>query len=157
QVRRGRFTTTEPEFGRLSSLVKSGDWALDIGANVGHYTVRLSELVGPEGRVLAFEPVPENLELLAANVALLPGRNDIVSNAAACDGGGVAGVSLPHWPRGLRDYYPAQLSPEGGTRVLCLPIDALPLPHAVRLVKVDAEGHELPILRGMAELLRRDH
>lgn len=44
-----------------------GDWALDIGANVGHYTKRMSDLAGPEGRVIAFEPVPDTFAVLCAN------------------------------------------------------------------------------------------
>ena len=40
---------------------------------------------------------------------------------------------------------------------MCLSIDSLELPHRVALVKIDAEGHELGVLRGMVSLLGRDH
>ena len=65
QIARGKFRSEEPEYFLLSSLLKKGEWAIDIGANVGHYTARFSELVGPEGRVIAFEPVPETFAILA--------------------------------------------------------------------------------------------
>src|SRR5689334_11447094 len=83
QIRGGRFYTSEAEYALLSRLVSPGDWVLDIGANVGHYTVRFSELVHREGRVFAFEPVPETFELLAANTALAALNNITLINAAA--------------------------------------------------------------------------
>src|SRR5206468_2890137 len=46
QIRTGRFRSDEPEFDALDQLVHEGDWVLDIGANVGTFTRRLSELVG---------------------------------------------------------------------------------------------------------------
>lgn len=157
QIRRHAFRTMEPEYDLLDALISPGDWVVDVGANVGHYTVRFSRLVGDQGRVVAFEPVPETFELLAANVAMLPARNVTLVNAAASDAAGLAGMTIPVSPAGLDDNYMAELGAVGaGLRVLCVTIDGLALPHAVRLVKIDAEGHELPVLKGMAGLLRRD-
>ncbi|HEY6045537.1 MAG TPA: hypothetical protein VIU65_02980, partial [Pyrinomonadaceae bacterium] len=65
QIRRGVFTTHEPEYGLLSSFLSDGDWAIDIGANIGHYTKGMSDLVGARGRVIAFEPVADTFTLLA--------------------------------------------------------------------------------------------
>ena len=70
QIRLGRFHTDEKEYALLDTLLGEGDWALDIGANVGHYTMRMAELVGPSGRVIALEPVPDTFSLLAANTRL---------------------------------------------------------------------------------------
>ena len=49
-IRRGRFYTDEKEYALLDTLLAQGDWALDIGANVRHYTMRMAELVGPSGK-----------------------------------------------------------------------------------------------------------
>ena len=46
-------------------MVSPRDWIVDVGANVGHYTKRLSELVGPKGRVIAFEPILETFSILS--------------------------------------------------------------------------------------------
>jgi FkbM family methyltransferase len=158
QLRRRRFDTSEPEYALLPSLVSPGDWVLDIGANIGHYATRLSELVGPAGRVIAFEPLPETFELLAALVALMPARNVTLMNVAASDATRLAGMEVPNSDTGLANYYLAHLSsgPAAGLNVLCLPVDALAIPHPVRLAKIDAEGHELAVLKGMERLLRRD-
>lgn len=158
QIRSDRFHADEPEYLLLDQYVRSGDWVLDVGANVGHYTLRLSNLVGPHGRVIAFEPVPDTFELLAANIAKLGARNVTLINAAASDSTGVAGMTMPKFETGLDNYYMAQLVTEGGEfSVLCICVDALKLQNRVSLVKIDAEGHELSVIRGMRELLKRHH
>lgn len=159
QIRSRNFRTAEPEYDLLPALISPGDWVLDVGANVGHYTARFSELVGERGRVISFEPVPDTFELLASNVALLPHKNVTLINSAASDVTDVVGIEIPKFTdSGLDDYYTAHLSQAScGLNVLCIPVDSLNLPHPVRLVKIDAEGHELPVLRGARALLERDH
>ena len=157
QLRTGRFTTSEPEYDRLDDWVRPGDWVIDVGANVGHYAVRLSKLVGPAGRVMAFEPVPETFEILAALISAAAGRNVSLFNVAASAESGVAGISLPRFTSGLTNYYMANLTPEGGEfNVMTLRLDVLMPPKRVSLVKIDVEGHELQALEGMHTLLRRD-
>lgn len=159
QVRRGSFRAPEPEFDRLSAMVSSGDWVIDVGANVGHYTMRLASLVGSSGRVLALEPVPETFALLVANAALAPHENITLINAAASERTEVAGVTIPKYVEtGLDNFYLARLSQaDAPLQALCVSIDSLSLPHRVALAKIDTEGHELAVLRGMEEILRRDH
>lgn len=159
QVRHHTFRTDESEFELLSTMVRPGAWVIDIGANIGHYTVRLSELVGDRGRVIAFEPVPETFELLAANVALSPRKNVTLINAAASDSTAVSGMEISKFEdSGLDDFYTAHLSKDTGLlKVLCIAVDCLAPSEPVALVKIDAEGHELPALRGMKRLLQRDH
>jgi FkbM family methyltransferase len=48
----------------LLSEIQRGDTVWDVGANVGYYTLQFAELVGPEGRVIAFEPSPRNFPRL---------------------------------------------------------------------------------------------
>lgn len=157
QIRSGRFVTAEPEYWRLGEWVALGDWVLDVGANVGHYALRLSRLVGPTGRVLAFEPVPETFELLASDVAAAGAHNVSLFNVAASAQIGAAGISLPRFNTGLTNYYMAGLTESGGAfEVLTVPLDALLPPRRISLVKVDVEGHELPALMGMQAILRRD-
>lgn len=157
QLRAGRFRTSEPEYRRLDGWVTEGDWTIDVGANVGHYTLRLSKLAGPSGRVMAFEPVLETFELLTSMMAIAKARNVSLFNAAASDKTGISGVSLPKFTTGLTNYYMANLTQsEGEFHVLTIPIDVLMPPKRVSLIKIDVEGHELHALHGMQALLRRD-
>ena len=57
------------ESGIIMDLVKAGDNALDLGANIGYYTLMLSKLVGPSGRVFAFEPDPSSFRILRTNIS----------------------------------------------------------------------------------------
>lgn len=62
----GWFEPTETRL--VQRLVKAGDTVVDVGANIGYYTLQLARLVGPGGRVFAFEPEPRNFDLLRRNV-----------------------------------------------------------------------------------------
>lgn len=157
QIRRGTFATTEPEYEILDSLIPPGSLVIDVGANVGHYTKRFSDLAGPGGRVIAFEPVPETFSLLAANVALFQFPNVSLLNLAASDATAIINISIPNFDTGLKNWYEASLTAEPtGLAVLTVSLDALQFPQPVRLVKVDAEGHDEHVLRGMKILLQRD-
>jgi len=154
QIRGDRFRTEEREFELLDTFVSAGDWVLDIGANVGHYTARLSRLVGPTGRVLAFEPVPTTFELLAHNVQQLPVPNVTLFNLAATDAAAALGMEVPTVAQGA--YLARVTDDKSGLTVLGMPLDCLRLPQPIKLAKIDAEGHELPVLRGMQQMLQRD-
>jgi FkbM family methyltransferase len=158
QMRRGTFITSEPEYAILPSLISAGDWVIDVGANVGHYTKRFSELVGTTGRVIAFEPVPETFALLAANLQTLSTSNVTLINVAASDKADVVGMSIPAFDTGLRNFYQAHLSnfPDSHVHVLTLRVDSLKINNKIALIKIDAEGHESCVLSGMHELLLRD-
>jgi FkbM family methyltransferase len=95
--------------------------------------------------------------LLAANVALLRAPNVTLFNVAASDSMGIVGMSLPSFETGLQNYYMARIVESGqlaAYHVAAIRIDSLELARAVALVKVDAEGHERQVLRGMDALLR---
>jgi FkbM family methyltransferase len=157
QIRRDSFVTYEPEFAILDSLVSAGDWAIDVGANIGHYTKRMSDIVGEHGRIIAFEPIGETFSLLAGNVRNFKFQNVTLLNAAASDKSAIAGMSIPHYENGMRNFYEASITTNGeGLQAMTLAIDSLSLPSSVSLVKIDAEGHELNVLRGMSQLLERD-
>lgn len=160
QIRKGTFETNEPEFKILHELVKPRDWVIDIGANVGHYTKRLSELVGQQGRVIAFEPVPLTFSLLSANVELFANYNVTLINAAVSDHLDVVGMSMPKFSSGLMNYYEAHLltdSDNSPFSVLTMPIDSFCINQRIALVKIDAEGHEAFVLGGMRKLIEASH
>lgn len=54
----------------IEDIVPSGAYALDIGAHIGFYTLLLAKIVGPHGRVSAFEPLPWNFSVLSDNIRL---------------------------------------------------------------------------------------
>jgi len=150
QIRNDTFHGGEPEFDRLAEWVKPGDWVLDVGANIGHYTHRLSDLVGAEGRVVAIEPMPLTFELLSANVARFNHQNVTLINVAASSAAGVVRMELPQG-----NFYRASVSGKGSHVVLAIPADSLGLEQRITLVKLDVEGHEYDALLGMRNLIAR--
>jgi FkbM family methyltransferase len=159
QILKGTFRTFEPEFKILPDLIAPGDWVIDIGANVGHYTKQLSELVGAHGRVIAFEPVITTFALLSANVQLFTHPNVTLINAAVSDITDLVGISIPHFSTGLFNYYQAHLSSsvDSAINVLTLSLDSLCISNRIALIKIDTEGHESFVLNGMRRLLTKHH
>ena len=158
QIKKSKFITDEPEYAILDKLIKAGDWVIDVGANVGHYTKRFSDLVGSSGRVIAFEPVPETFALLAANAELFVHKNVTLINAAVSDHMDTVGISIPKFATGLTNYYEACVSAKeaGSLTVLSVSVDDFHIEQKVALIKIDAEGHELFVLAGMQRLVEKD-
>jgi FkbM family methyltransferase len=156
-IARDTFRTDEPEWELAARWLAPGDWAIDVGANIGHYSKRFSDLVGGRGRVIAFEPVPATFELLAANAAHFAWSNVTLLNVAASDTTGVLGMAIPDFDTGLKNYYGAALTTTAADlQVLTCAIDSLNLPGPVRLLKIDAEGHDAVVVRGARALIARD-
>jgi len=162
KIKSGKFGHFEPEYGRLSDWVKPGDTVLDVGANVGIYSARLSELVGRDGHVFAFEPIARTFQLLTSNSRLFPYPNITLLNAAASSSSGFVQLQIPKFDSGLEAFTRAGVAdskPDDGHSVysaFCLQIDSLAIPTKVSFVKIDVEGHEFMVLQGMERILRED-
>ncbi len=156
-IRLGRFRAPEPEYQLMPTLVNEGDWILDIGANIGQYTWLFSKLAGSEGRVFALEPIPATVEILASVVRRAPYQNVTILNVAVSETAGIVAFDLPDvTEEGLPNYFQARIAPRGAHRVYSCAIDQLDFPHRIALVKIDTEGHEEAVLRGMRRLIERD-
>lgn len=158
QVRRGTFETWEPEYHLLEQFTAEGDWVIDVGANVGYYTKKFSDIVGPRGRVFAIEPVPETFSFLASNVLLFRHRNITLLNFAVSDSAHEVRMDVPVDAAGLRDYFGAAITDtERGVPVQAIALDSLDLPRRIAVLKIDTEGHDDAVLAGAFTLLERDH
>ncbi len=144
--------------GLALSLVRPGDTFLDVGAHLGWYTVLAARRVGGAGRVVAFEPDPENLALLRRNVH----ANGLdacvrVEPLALTDSRGAGRLYLSPDQRGDQRLFP-DAEPRGSVPIATESLDGymivrpVALPGPVRLIKLDAQGAEAHILRGLAGL-----
>ncbi len=140
---------TSLSFTNCSDVVQMGDLVLDVGANVGQYTLRLSESVGGEGRVIAFEPIVETAEILAAMARRARYRNITLFNIAVSERAGLPRFRVPSSATGLPNYFQARVSRDGDRTIPCFALDELPFPHRIALVKVNLEEHEVSVIRGM--------
>jgi FkbM family methyltransferase len=148
----------EPEVrALLRRLSLAGAVCVDVGANVGLHTVLMSRLAGPAGRVFAFEPDPDNFRLLETNLRLNEGRNVTARQCAIGDADGVC--RLARNPRNYADCrvtsdLPTWRSHEVPMTTLDAALPALP-PGAVKFIKLDVQGSECRVLRGMRGILAR--
>ena len=155
----------EPDVANLFvRLLREGDVAVDIGANLGYLTVLAALLVGPTGHVVAFEPDAENVARLRANLALNDCTNvTIIEKAVTNRVGDIEFFINSDNSGGNALWDPAQFP--GNVKSLATPmrfivpgttLDAewrqLGLP-APKLIKIDTEGAEQQVLEGMRDLL----
>jgi FkbM family methyltransferase len=148
----------EPEnLAVLQSFVRHDTVFLDIGANVGYFSVAVGNRIGTSGQVYAYEPHPELTALIKRSIHLNSLERKVqVTQCALSDRPGTLELFYPddHLGRGTA----ARTIAEAG-RTLAVdaaPLDALvPDTLVADLVKIDVEGFELPVLRGMLGLLRR--
>lgn len=135
-------------------LVKPGAILLDLGANVGYFTLLAAGLVGPAGRVWAFEPLDANVRLLKQHLVLNGVRNATLIRGAVADYCGTA--SFDDSLGGVA----SRLSKQGTSRVPVFSIDSLVQQrtiHAPDYMKIDVEGAEMSVLRGAQETLAATH
>jgi FkbM family methyltransferase len=144
------------EYRAFRAAVRPGAIVLDVGANVGSYTLLFAMWAGDTGRVFAFEPAPEARDGLRMHVALngLAGRVEIVAAAAARTVGtarfridGASGANAI-----AADLHAAAA---GYIDVETTTIDAFCERHGARpdVVKIDVEGAELDVLTGARRVL----
>lgn len=148
-----RFITWNPiEYAAYRPVLRSGDTALDVGANVGAYAVVFGLWVGDGGRVFAFEPAAGARAGLAEHIALngLQHRVHVVPaavsdrvGAAAFAGEGAQGTNHLVWRDASSGAAPTVEVPTTTIDAFCGERGLRP-----RLIKIDVEGAELAVLRG---------
>jgi FkbM family methyltransferase len=138
-------------------LVRPGMTFVDVGANFGYFTVLAAAGVGEEGRVYAFEPEARNLEILDRNLQVncYSGRVKIFPNAVL---DAPKKVQLHRNRRNLRNHT-LFVTDRQNAEAEPIAVDAVRLDDAVEgaadFVKIDAEGSEPLIFRGMRGLMAR--
>jgi FkbM family methyltransferase len=150
------------EYGELSegevelfrSILRPGDVAIDVGANLGAHTIPMARLVGPTGFVFAVEPQRILFNILCGNIAL----NELVNVKAfpfalGREPGAIRVIPVDYGAEG--NFGGVALGGTQGEVVPVVTLDQVGLPKA-RLIKIDVEGMELDVLLGAKEILARD-
>lgn len=139
----------------ILDLLRPGDVFVDVGANVGYYTILASEIVGDSGRVIAVEPVPETAAVMNSNVGLNHAANVDVVPKACWSARGTVSIWVPSGPYGLASLK-ARRARGSLQSVEAVTLDELCQGISqIRLIKIDVEGAEHEVLLGATETLAK--
>ena len=139
------------------ALLRPGAHVLDLGANIGYFTMLSASLVGPSGSVIAVEPNPSNARLAEASRRANGYDNVTVAQVAAGSRAGLLALHRAH-SNGTTSPPPDEASAllEADT-VGCVRAETLvPAGRRIDLIKVDVEGAEYLALGGCTGLIARD-
>jgi len=138
--------------------VASGSTFYDIGANVGFFTLVAAKIVGADGFVVAFEPLPANVRQLEKNVTLNALTNVTVIPKAVGSIEGLAGFAVGDDGRDNSRLSEGPAEGAGEIEVPVTTVDAAVREHDLRMpdvLKIDVEGSEIEVLRGALQTIRR--
>lgn len=142
----------------LETNLLPSDQFVDVGAHVGYFTLLASRRVGPTGTVLSIEPNAFAAEQLERNVERSGLRNVLVEHTACGESQKVVTLYLHDESNSsMASLYSAKSLRGGSVEVPCTTVDHLCKVRKlsrVKLVKIDVEGAELFVLRGMAKVMR---
>lgn len=135
--------------------VRPGMQVVDVGANLGYFTLIMADLVGQDGHVDAFEPNPAIAAKLAKSVELngFLGRT-MVHQVALAQYSGDAVLQVP--PSEPKNAYMSPVASESGHTAVTIPtrrLDELPNADKIDLIKIDVEGAEENVWTGMQAIL----
>lgn len=139
-------------------LLRPGNCVLDIGSNMGWFSMIASRMIGPSGEVHAFEPQPLMNTLLRASLGMNDIENVTIHQVALSNQNGTADLHILNGNCGA-----ARLSEEQGelwSTVQIATVDTMPflerldLP-PVRLMKIDVEGHEETVFNAAEPFFRK--
>jgi FkbM family methyltransferase len=143
----------------IKSITTRGDVIIDVGANIGTYTVPLARKVGMDGLVVALEPSPV-CKTLSFNVAINGLENVVVINKAAYSKRKIMNLYYTPQKTGLTSLY-SDWTAKASTHKCSIEVEVLPLDELlrslelkkVRLLKIDVEGAEKDVLQGARNIL----
>jgi FkbM family methyltransferase len=136
----------------LGPHIKEGMTAFDIGANIGYTTLFLCSRIGPTGRLFSFEPDPDNFDELSDNVR----RNNIsfCHPFQAAVGSFDGTISFNHGLNGT-----VNIEQKSDRNCMITSLDSFARKHSIHridLIKIDVEGYELDVLKGMSQILNSE-
>lgn len=134
--------------------IKKGDTIIDLGANIGFWTLYFAQKVGKTGKVFAFEPEPTNLELLQKNVKENNFENIIIENKAVSHSNNKLKLFLSYEANDHRIYDP-------GDNRKSIEIESIRLDdyfksdEKIDFIKSNIQGADFFAIKGMPNLIQR--
>lgn len=151
----------------FKKVVKNGDIVVDLGANIGYFTLLAAKIVGKKGKVYSFEPEPRNYYYLRKNIELNHYDNVLVINKAVSDKKGKVELYICPYDsghhtinqyKGIEEYKPDFVDKKkDAIEVETIVLDDFfnqEIKQPIDVIKMDVEGAEMLALSGMNSLIR---
>lgn len=149
------FSKVEPHLQNIiNKYVKHGGSVLEVGANIGFFTIYFAKHVGPTGNVYAFEPIPSTYDVLKKKILLNSLDNIETYNLAASSAPGEIVFRMPkgnhsmasmHWHKNCEDV--------DEYIVNTVNLDSMFYDKKIDFVKIDVEGAEGDVVAGMEKII----
>ncbi len=145
------------EYAAFRAVVRPGMVALDVGANVGAYSMLLGQWVGENGQVFAFEPAPEPFDGLARHTVLNHLEHVVRPVRSAVGAARTTSAFIVADTSGESRLAVSSDGTSGAIQVPVISLDDFCREHQLDpdFIKIDVEGAELDVLRGARETIRR--
>lgn len=145
------------EMDLVKKTVKKGWTVLDIGANIGYYSLLLSKLVGKSGKVIAFEPDKNNVNILRKNIKFNNIKNVKVVPAAVSDYTGAGSLFISDSHSGDHRIYRSLDEKRKTKKIKTIDLDSyFKSKEKINFIKIDVQGAEELVFKGMKRLLERN-
>jgi len=142
----------------VESIVKNGDYVIDIGAAIGYYSLILRRAVGKEGKVFAFEPKKDRFQLLQENLEINGYENVEIINAAIFPNSKTPHFFKSRGPKGglrhLENTTSSHISVDVDVVDLNLYFKDDELKEKISFIKIDVDGPELYVLESALSILK---
>jgi FkbM family methyltransferase len=156
------FSFEEAEIKFVKKFLKEGDTFFDIGANIGLFSLHLSNVVGNNGKIFAFEPTPETFRRLNENIEINGFKNILTENIGLSDQNGKMDFNISNSGFDAWNSF-AKLDDIGKADTIQVSVYTLDdyidnnNINKIDLIKLDVEGWELFVLKGGVKLLSTDN
>lgn len=149
----------------FKKMVQNGMVVVDIGANIGYYTLIAARLVGKKGTVYAFEPEPSNYKLLCENIAINGYTNIVPIEKAISNTSGKAKLYVDRAMGDVSSFAKANVLLHSKNLSACLEVETVTLDDffertvgddRIDLMKIDVEGAEELVIGGADRVLRNN-
>ena len=155
------YRNIEPHFQQiLSKYINKGDTVFDIGANIGYVSTAMSKLVGQDGKVFAFEAVPMTAKAFTENIKLNNCTNIQLIQKALSDKVGKATFRIPNG--GENHSMASMMWHKSDDDTINVAVDTIVIDQDEKLkqitpsfIKIDVEGAEGLVVKGMQELITK--
>jgi FkbM family methyltransferase len=148
----------------FKQLIKTGMTVVDIGANIGYFTLLAASLVGEKGKVFAFEPEPSNYALLVENIEVNGYKNIIPLQKAVSNEAGKVKLFVDTVTSGEHSLFKAAVERETKNFAEAITVDVVSLDEflkdnecAIDVIKMDIQGAEMMALLGMAKTIENNN